>query len=95
VHAFRNAVDTRAARHPQLKRFYCYEEAGPADTPHVVGRLDDSRLAAWLPAPGAEVDAYFLGPQPFMRQVRASLRALGVPDARSRFEFFGPASALE
>ena len=42
-----------------------------------------------------DVDAYFLGPKPFMRRVKKQLRELGVPEAQTRYEFFGPASALE
>jgi len=97
VHAFREQVEAAAARHPQLQRFYCYDEAAAdaAPVPHAVGRLDSERLQAWLPAHTRDVDAYFLGPKPFMRQVRRGLRAWGLPDAQSRFEFFGPASALE
>jgi nitric oxide dioxygenase len=30
-----------------------------------------------------------------MQQVRRGLREWGVPQAQARFEFFGPASALE
>lgn len=94
VHAFRPQVDALAERHPQLKVFYCYEEAQAGDpTPHAVGRLDRERLAAWLPA-DRDLDAYFLGPKAFMAQVLRDLRALGVPPAQSRYEFFGPASAL-
>ncbi|MGJ7609722.1 MULTISPECIES: NO-inducible flavohemoprotein [unclassified Variovorax] len=98
VHAFREQVDAAAARHPRLQRFYCYDEAGDdaaAPAPHAVGRLDLDRLNDWLPTHTRDVDAYFLGPKPFMQQVRRGLRSWGVPDAQSRFEFFGPASALE
>lgn len=97
VHAFREQVESAAARHPQLRRFYCYDEAGTGTSPapHAVGRLDIERLNAWLPTHTRDVDAYFLGPKPFMQQVRRGLRAWGVPDAQARFEFFGPASALE
>jgi nitric oxide dioxygenase len=41
------------------------------------------------------VDAYFLGPKPFMRHVKKQLRELGIPESQTRYEFFGPASALE
>ncbi len=97
VHAFREHIDGMAARHSRLNRFYCYDESDASDAarPHAVGRLDREKLAAWLPAHTRDVDAYFLGPKPFMQQVRRELRAWGVPDAQSRFEFFGPASALE
>ncbi|SDP58631.1 nitric oxide dioxygenase [Rhodoferax sp. OV413] len=95
VHAFRHAIDARLAKHPQLKRFYAYDEhSGPEDVPHAVGRLSPLQLAQWLPA-SRDVDAYFLGPKPFMREVKQQLRDLGVPEAQTRYEFFGPASALE
>jgi nitric oxide dioxygenase len=102
VHAFRHAIDALAQKHPQLQRFYCYEEApasgAPHDAPDAVGRLDANRLATWLPAAVGDprdVDAYFLGPKPFMQQVKTALTALGVPAQQARYEFFGPASALE
>ncbi|MGJ7510959.1 NO-inducible flavohemoprotein [Variovorax sp. GT1P44] len=99
VHAFRDAIDGLAHKHPQLKRFYCYDEApetsSDADAPHAIGRLDSHKLAQWLPAATRNVDAYFLGPKPFMQQVKKALRTLGVPDQQVRYEFFGPASALE
>jgi nitric oxide dioxygenase len=41
------------------------------------------------------MDAYYLGPKPFMKAVRRALRDLGVPDTRAKFEFFGPASSLD
>jgi nitric oxide dioxygenase len=97
VHAFREQIEAAAAQHPKLKRFYCYDEAPlkAAPSPHAVGRLNDERLHAWLPTSTRDVDAYYLGPKPFMQQVRRGLRSWGVPDSQSRFEFFGPASALD
>lgn len=95
VHAFRDHVDTLAAKHPQLRVFYCYGEQrdGHAE-PAAVGMLTQDRLAQWLPGE-RDLDAYFLGPTAFMKSVRQSLKALGVPEAQSRFEFFGPAAELE
>ncbi|MCZ8257708.1 MAG: NO-inducible flavohemoprotein [Polaromonas sp.] len=95
VHAFREAVDARLAKHEQLKRFYVYDEhTGEGDLPHAIGRLSSEQLAQYLPA-SRDVDAYFLGPKPFMRQLRRQLLELGIPPAQTRYEFFGPASALE
>lgn len=95
VHAFRKAVDHLAERHAQLKRFYCYDEhEGDAAAPDAIGQLTEDRLAEWLPA-NRDVDAYFLGPKPFMATVKRQLRSLGVPEQQTRYEFFGPASALE
>lgn len=95
VHAFRHAVDALAERHTQLQRFYCYEEHdGSADAPDAIGRLTEQQLADWLPQ-SRDVDAYFLGPKPFMAAVRRQLKAIGVPEQQTRYEFFGPASALD
>lgn len=95
VHAFRRAVDALAERHTQLQRFYCYEEHdGSADAPDAIGRLTEQQLADWLPQ-SRDVDAYFLGPKPFMAAIRRQLKAIGVPEQQTRYEFFGPASALD
>src|SRR6202012_473047 len=51
VHAFRDAIDTHAQRHPQLKRFTIYSKARTGDTPpDATGLLDAERLAQWMPA---------------------------------------------
>jgi nitric oxide dioxygenase len=95
VHAFREAIETRQARHPQLQRFYVYDEhLDDTPAPHATGRLDAAQLAQYLPA-SRDVDAYFLGPKPFMRLIKRQLRELGLPEAQTRCEFFGPAAALE
>ncbi len=95
VHAFRDAIAARRARHAQLQHFYIYDEhAGEMDAPHATGRVSREQLARWLP-PSRDVDAYFLGPKPLMRQLKKQLRELGVPESQTRYEFFGPASALE
>ncbi len=95
VHAFRGHIDSLAERHPQLKRHYIYAE--PRDgqpQADAVGLLGSSQLGEWLP-PSRDVDAYFLGPLPFMRAVKRSLRELGVPETQTYYEFFGPAKALD
>jgi nitric oxide dioxygenase len=94
VQAFAARVDELAAAHPQLQRFYCFDEARPDDGADAHGRLSLERLKAWLPAE-RDLDAYFLGPKPFMAALKRNLRELGVPEAQTRYEFFGPASALE
>jgi nitric oxide dioxygenase len=95
VHAFRHAIDELAKRHPQLKRFYVYEKPRATDEAYdASGHLDEAQLRQWLPAT-RDVDVYFLGPKPFMKAIKRHLKALGVPEAQSRYEFFGPASALE
>jgi nitric oxide dioxygenase len=59
-----------------------------------VGLLTEEVLGKWL-GEERDVDAYFLGPKGFMSAVKRHLKALGVPEQQSRYEFFGPAAALE
>ncbi|MEG0860847.1 MAG: NO-inducible flavohemoprotein [Pseudomonas sp.] len=95
VHAFREWVDGLAARHPQVKRFYCYaEDDGVSEPADAVGLLSADQLNEWLPQ-NRDLDAYFLGPKGFMAAIKGHLKGLGVPEKQSRYEFFGPASALE
>ena len=92
VHAFRDHIDSLAATHPQLRRHYVYEKGGAgADA---TGYITREHLASWLPE-SRDVEAYFLGPTPFMKAVKVQLRELGVPEAQSHYEFFGPAEALQ
>ncbi|CDG83356.1 NO-inducible flavohemoprotein [Janthinobacterium agaricidamnosum] len=95
VHAFREHIEQLAASHPQLSRYYCYAEAlDEHAAPHAVGLLGREQLGQWLP-PSRDVDAYFLGPTPFMQAVKRHLTDLGVPEAQTHYEFFGPAGALD
>lgn len=94
VHAFRQHIDQLAEDHPQLARYYVYEQDSGAVPPHATGYLDRETLAGWLPE-SRDVDAYFLGPTPFMKSVKTQLRELGVPEAQTHYEFFGPAEALQ
>lgn len=96
VHAFRSHVDRLAKAHPTLRVFYAYEHVSPADerAPHAVGRASEELLQQWLPQT-RDLDAYFVGPKPFMGLVRRTLAAQGVPTEQTHFEFFGPAEALD
>ncbi len=94
VHAFREWVEAQSDAHPQLKHYFCYSEPREQDGSHVEGFLSRELLADWLPE-DRDLDAYFLGPKPFMAQVKRHLREIGVPEQQSHYEFFGPASALE
>ncbi|KAF0861656.1 NO-inducible flavohemoprotein [Pseudomonas sp. LD120] len=95
VHAFRHWVDELARRYPQLQRFYCYaEDDGVSPAADKLGLLTCEQLGQWLPQQ-RDLDAYFLGPKGFMTAIKRHLKALGVPEQQSRYEFFGPAAALE
>jgi nitric oxide dioxygenase len=95
VHAFRDHIDSLAGQHGHLQRFYCYAEVGEEETHvHASGYLNNELLEKWLPAT-RDVDAYFLGPLPFMQAVKRSLVEIGVPEEQTHYEFFGPAIALQ
>ena len=94
VHAFREHIDALERDNPQLQRFYCYEDGDDSDAAaHADGYIDTALLQRWLPA-SPDVDAYFLGPLPFMRAVKRSLAELGVPTSQTHYEFFGPSKEL-
>jgi nitric oxide dioxygenase len=95
VHAFADVLKAWHARFPRFRSYVVYEqkEARETTAPDAVGRPTLEQLQHWLPADG-NFDAYFLGPKPFMAFIKRSLRELGVPDDRSRYEFFGPAEEL-
>ncbi|HSC82536.1 MAG TPA: NO-inducible flavohemoprotein [Pseudomonas sp.] len=94
VHAFRDWIEAHIDSHPHVQHYFCYSEPQADDQAHASGLLTRELLDQWLPAE-RDLDAYFLGPKPFMAQVKKHLRELGVPQEQSHYEFFGPASALE
>ncbi|WP_439887021.1 NO-inducible flavohemoprotein [Pseudomonas sp. MBLB4123] len=94
VHAFGDWVAGQAIEHPQLKHYVCYSEPREGDAADAQGLLSREQLDAWLPAE-RDLDAYFLGPKPFMAMVKRHLAELGVPASQSHYEFFGPAAALD
>ena len=94
AHAFRARVDAIAARHPNVRQMYVYDEPRAGDAPHATGRITKELLAQHLPG-DRDVDLYFLGPKPFMQSVYANGLALGVPQTRLRYEFFGPLETLQ
>lgn len=94
AHAFGAHLAQKQAEHPQLRSYTCYSEPLPGDSADAQGLISAELLEQWLPAE-RDLDAYFLGPKPFMAQVKQLLRQAGVPEAQSRYEFFGPAAALE
>ncbi|MDH6151416.1 ferredoxin-NADP reductase [Paraburkholderia sp. WSM4179] len=56
--------------------------------------VDEANLKKWLPETH-DVDVYFLGPVAFMKAIKKGLKVIDVPESQSRYEFFGPAAALE
>jgi nitric oxide dioxygenase len=96
AHAFAEIIQTWATRFAHFSSYVVYDGADPLDPrqPNAIGRPTCAQLRAWLPE-HADVDAYFLGPTPFMAVVKHALYKLGVPPGQIRYEFFGPAQALQ
>lgn len=93
--AFRDQLREWQQRFPQFRAYIVYNEAS-ADSgvqPDAVGMPSIAQLQQWLPA-DRNVEAYFLGPKPFMAFIKRSLHEMGVPDGQAHYEFFGPAEAL-
>ena len=95
VHAFRARVDEIAAHHDNVQVLYVYDQPRPAGRSRMPPAWSTAELLArQLPA-DRDVDVYFLGPKPFMQAVFRSGLALGVPQERLRYEFFGPLEELK
>jgi nitric oxide dioxygenase len=93
VHAFKSYVTGIAQNTSLLTPVFVYSEPLHGDLPDYTGLVTETLLAERLPR-DPETEIYFLGPTPFMKQLRTSLRNLKVPDNKITFEFFGPAEAL-
>ncbi|QQQ53030.1 NO-inducible flavohemoprotein [Pseudomonas syringae] len=95
VQAFQTVIDKWRERYPQFAAHVVYSDVTPGD--EFAGRLTGlpslTHLRQWLPA-NRDIEAYFLGPQPFMAFMKRALHELGVPDQQSHYEFFGPAQVL-
>ncbi|MCL4136968.1 UNVERIFIED_CONTAM: hypothetical protein GTU68_053545, partial [Idotea baltica] len=96
VHAFRDEVQMMVSDKDFVETRFVYDqplesdaETGKCDH---VGVIDTELIRKWTDHQGA--DFYFCGPKPFMQNVYASLKELGVDDCRIHFEFFGPQQDL-
>jgi nitric oxide dioxygenase len=95
VHAFHAHLKALADKHSNLEYYFSYEDAADAaEQPHHVGRINADVLNKWLPT-DKDLDAYFLGPKPFMGSVKYLLKHIGIPDSQAKYEFFGPSEALQ
>lgn len=95
VHAFSDLLRDWQQRYPLFRAHVVYAERADHEvyTPDAIGFPLITHLEQWLPA-DRDVDAYFLGPKPFMAFMKRALKDLGVPENQARYEFFGPAEAL-
>jgi nitric oxide dioxygenase len=84
-HALRDTVLHVARQIDDFTAYTWYETVDPADHRSKQGLMDLSEV----PLPD-DVQVFTCGPLPFMRHVRSTLLARGVPASRIRYEVFGP-----
>jgi nitric oxide dioxygenase len=84
-HALRETVLHVGRELDDFTSYTWYEEVDAADRGARSGWMD----LAEVPLPD-DVQVFTCGPLPFMRHVRATLLARGVPATRIRYEVFGP-----
>ena len=97
VHAFADEVRALQANRDSVQTHVVYDQ--PLEDDAASGRCDEVGVIDldWLRdnTPHSIADFYVCGPKPFMHNVAASLRELGVEEDRSHFEFFGPMQSLK
>ncbi|HET7396966.1 MAG TPA: globin domain-containing protein [Intrasporangium sp.] len=84
-HALRDTVVHVGGQIDDFTTYTWYESVDPDDTRSREGYMDLTDI----PLP-ADVQVFTCGPLPFMRHVRSTLLARGVPADRIRYEVFGP-----
>mmetsp|Transcript_17252 Transcript_17252/g.37782 ORF Transcript_17252/g.37782 Transcript_17252/m.37782 type:complete len:394 (+) Transcript_17252:88-1269(+) len=94
AHAFREWIHRKSEAHSELHVHFCYSQPLEGDEADGKGHLSKKHLSEWLPE-NRDLEVYFLGPTPFMAQVRRDLGELGVPPSQTHYHFFGPASDLD
>ncbi len=84
-HALRDTVNYVGRQIDDFTTYTWYEHVAPDDDNSRSGYMDLSQL----PLP-PELHVFTCGPLPFMRHVRQTLLARGIPARRIRYEVFGP-----
>jgi nitric oxide dioxygenase len=84
-HALRDTVLHLGREIDDFSSYTWYESVDDDDTRSRQGFMDLTDV----PFPN-DVQIFTCGPLPFMRHVRSTLLARGVPPARIRYEVFGP-----
>lgn len=84
-HALRDTVLHVGRQIDDFTAYTWYETVDEADHRSKLGFMDLSEVPL-----GDDVQVFTCGPLPFMRHVRSTLLARGVPASRIRYEVFGP-----
>lgn len=89
THAFKEHVTQLASNNEQLTPLYIYSDPTPQCQPHTTGFITEELLTQVL-IDDQDVEFYFLGPLPFMKEALKIARGIGIPEAQIHYEFFGP-----
>ncbi len=96
VHAFADEIQKMVSDKDFVQTRILYDQPLEGDVENgkcdQAGVVDTEVLRSWTPYQEAEF--YFCGPKPFMQNVLAGLKELGVDDSRIHYEFFGPQQEL-
>lgn len=99
THAFGREVRHLAETHAHVSSTFIYSHPTESDLSGETGLADDfgflteTHLKDHLGAT-RDVELYVLGPKIFMQQVLQLAADLGIPEAQTHFEFFGPLEEL-
>lgn len=92
VHAMRDRLRETARTHTNFSLIVFYDDPLPQDLPgrdyDHAGLVDVNAIKDAILLPDA--DYYICGPVPFMRLQHDALKQLDIPEARIRYEVFGP-----
>jgi nitric oxide dioxygenase len=88
VHGFKGYFESLASRYPGRLTIINHYSNPDSATTKLFTREDLAR--ALPPSP----DVYFVGPEPFMKNIKQYLTELGVPASQYAYEFFGPGKDL-
>jgi nitric oxide dioxygenase len=89
VHAFKDHVNQLASTHENVSAFYIYSEPQQDCQAHAHGFITQELIAQQLPD-DRDVEFYFLGPVPFMKEALNIAQQLAIPETQIHYEFFGP-----
>ncbi|MGR3762759.1 NO-inducible flavohemoprotein [Rossellomorea sp. NS-SX7] len=91
VQAFRNEIDGLMEVLENGEACYILENPDNVSLCHFSGYVNKEILSTYV---GRDTECYVCGPAPFMKAVIMTLKEIGLPEDKIKFEFFGPSMNL-